>query len=263
MSVIGKVHYKMFGLRWLVEYNHSFLRNGKEKMSQVFRDMEINECNQDVEKGEQVFVKGSLDNLSNFKVENDFYAEGFDSDSNEEEHNITFPPNTPTPFEKCVARKVLYWTQEGIPIVRGETIPVIPIMMDDECNVYDDSGYESNGDEKEHFRTSFSQEVLNMFEQDHIHTQASQQETAEAMGGMHETKDQHMMALMREGLKLTENNKEMYTKYEELVQGAVNTMRKMAVDQKTSDEKSSDCMAMVETGKSKTRVEKRKRNSFS
>ena len=72
MAVVGKVHWKMYGVRWLVHYNHAFERVGKEDLSKIFRHMETKEHKCDVQKGEQVWVEGLLQNLSRFPIATDF-----------------------------------------------------------------------------------------------------------------------------------------------------------------------------------------------
>lgn len=51
----------MFGLRWLLQYQHCFQREGKKDFTDLFREMEEVEFNRDIKfKGEDVYVGNML-----------------------------------------------------------------------------------------------------------------------------------------------------------------------------------------------------------
>ena len=70
MSVYDGYDIEMFGLRWLIIYQHAFLNKGFEKLTELFRKMEVEEFSRDNELGETVYVKNFVcnSNSSNYPV---------------------------------------------------------------------------------------------------------------------------------------------------------------------------------------------------
>ena len=60
MSVYEGYAIEMFGLRWLIIYQHAFLNKGFEKLTELFREMEVEEFSRNIELGETVYVKNFL-----------------------------------------------------------------------------------------------------------------------------------------------------------------------------------------------------------
>ena len=52
----------MFGVRWLIQYQHCFERAGKEDLTQVFRDMQEMEFQRRGDLGEHVYIGNMLSN---------------------------------------------------------------------------------------------------------------------------------------------------------------------------------------------------------
>ena len=53
---------RMFGVRWLIQYQHCFERAGKEDLTEVFRDMQEMEFKRRGDLGEHVYVGNMLNN---------------------------------------------------------------------------------------------------------------------------------------------------------------------------------------------------------
>ena len=70
VTVIGGYSIEMFSLRWLVTYQHGFQRNGFEKLTEVFRQMELSEFHRDYDLGETIFVKHYISQLSSLSSVN-------------------------------------------------------------------------------------------------------------------------------------------------------------------------------------------------
>ena len=51
---------RMFGVRWLIQYQHCFERKGKEEITALFREMEESEFRRDINRGEDVYVANML-----------------------------------------------------------------------------------------------------------------------------------------------------------------------------------------------------------
>ena len=68
MTVIGCYSIEMFSIRWLVTYQHAFLKEGYEKLTEVFRQMELFEFERNNDFGETIFVKKPLSMLSAYDI---------------------------------------------------------------------------------------------------------------------------------------------------------------------------------------------------
>ena len=56
MSVVGGYKMEMFAVRWLILYQHAFLKDGFEDLTKLFRNMEVEQFSRKSEIGETIFV---------------------------------------------------------------------------------------------------------------------------------------------------------------------------------------------------------------
>ena len=61
-ALFKKCDIRMFGVRWLIQYQHCFERAGKEDLTQVFRDMQEMEFQRRGDLGEHVYIGNMLSN---------------------------------------------------------------------------------------------------------------------------------------------------------------------------------------------------------
>ena len=61
LALVGEPHTIMFGIRWLAQYQHSFMRPDSDALTNIFRLMDKLEQNQDVKAGDCVNVNGVFD----------------------------------------------------------------------------------------------------------------------------------------------------------------------------------------------------------
>ena len=64
MAVLKKTDPIMYSVRWLQQYQHSFMRPGKEDITKLFIQLQEKQRNQDLENREHVYVEGIFANPS-------------------------------------------------------------------------------------------------------------------------------------------------------------------------------------------------------
>jgi len=269
MVVIGEVHPKMFYVRWLLQYGHSFERDHGIELTKLFREMETEQNKRDEQKGEHILVDGFVDNIchpiSSDMQSSDFEVGSSEISSSDEEAGIS--PSIPTLAERTIATQVKYWFDNGVPIKRGQLIPIIQNDVDEDDNNYGDTTVGSDIDDDDDFDQERvigrkqTQQVSDMFRNDIEHTQQSQEEAIIEIGKSSENKDQVIVSLAREGLKCVDNDPELYTEYKRQMQKLIQTMTEKVIEKNENTSTNNDGLVMVETGESTKKVEKRKRNA--
>jgi hypothetical protein len=211
MGVFGTIHPCMYGIRWYIQYQYSFDRPGKEKMSKIFRTMEEEENSRDWDKGEHVLVDGLMD--------------GLHTDKFPRAHDNTTSDNI------ALAEKLKYWTDKGVVQVRGETIPNIPASMLDASIVRDLQSTDSNNisvvgcldgltDPLERTTLLLSPVTQKMFANDDEHilnsielTQESQKTAMKQVLDSNLSKDQKGMSIFRDTMKKIDTCPDMVDDY--------------------------------------------------
>ena len=107
-------------------------------------------------------------------------------------------------------------------------------------------------------------EIETMRKGDFVFTQESQQEAAEKIKCSKETKDQIIVGMARETLKLVEESPEMYNEYVEEMKGMLNRYRSRVSSKNLKEpavhlDKSEGRLEMIPTGSSRKKHEKRKK----
>ena len=217
MSLFGKLDPQMFSVRWLIQFAHSFEREGNEELSDLFRHMELEEHNRNRANGEHILVERLVEEST------------FDGVFNFDESKV------PTTSEKELAERVHFWSGRDRPIVRGTIVPCLPV--DGEAGDYDDYG--SLG---ENFACDYSNHQCSstaaMFESDAAFmsqielTQTSQANAAQNLANSKETRDRSIVDLARQGLKSVENNNDLYEWYESEMKQLVSRATKRVVSLK-------------------------------
>ena len=64
MTVLRKTDPIMYSVRWLQQYQHSFMRPGKEDITKLFIQLQEKQRNQDLDNWEHVYVEGIFPNPS-------------------------------------------------------------------------------------------------------------------------------------------------------------------------------------------------------
>ena len=225
MAVIKKRHRKMYSIRWLIHFSHTF---GRQKTwTDFWRKLEAEENSRDVEGGEHILVEGLLDIANSIAI-------GAVQDS--------------------LPLRVKYWNDLGKPIVRGQDVPRIPFSAtetdNDECLGVCDGTDNEDGFS---FEMELPEEIETMRKNDTLFTQESQQETVKQVETFREHMDETVISLAREGLKLVQNDKKKYDRF-------VDAMKKAIDEARVDDSKQNDCiLETIPTGKALKKYEKRKR----
>ena len=105
------------------------------------------------------------------------------------------------------------------------------------------------------------EEIATIRENDLLFTQESQQEAANEIQTFQGTKDQEVISVARDGLKLVGNDKESYNRFLNGMKDLVDAERMLLASKQASMDcvEGTSSLQMVETGKSNKRFEKRKK----
>lgn len=239
-AVVGRRHWKMYGVRWMTAYNLWFATTNGDEMTDFFRCREADKLSQDVVAGEQVQVDEELLTDAKGLPFGDLSAD-------------------------CIPLKVKFWTDYGRPIVWGEAIPDIPELFQNELSQQDDGG--NNGGFS--LCMEFPDELEKMRRADLDFTQESQQKAAKEIEKYPKTKDQELTEMIRGALKYIGRDEEEYSKFCANLNALVHKVRSTFV-KKTEMKQRNDPdvsngkevrLEMVPTGRSTKKNKKRKKGS--
>ena len=240
ISLFGKFDPEMFSVRWLIQYAHSFERKGKETLSELFRQMEVEDFNRNKDNGEHILCE----KLIQQKIVDGVFI--FDESK------------VATTSEKELAEKVNFWSRRDRAIVKGTIVPCLS----------EESGLFSHDD---NFGGEFTNHQCSataaMFENDSTFlsmiesTQTNQANAAKNLVNSKITRDTICVDAVRQGLKAVENNNELYKWYEKTILKVASMATEKAVFLKNPDGNRSG-VHFGESGKAKNSVEKRKRTSY-
>ena len=88
-ALFKDVDIRMFGLRWLLQYQHCFQREGKKDFTDLFREMEEVEFNRDIKfKGEDFYVGNMLKDVRFHRPVDQVYPIALDGTTGEYYHEI-------------------------------------------------------------------------------------------------------------------------------------------------------------------------------
>jgi hypothetical protein len=239
----------MYSIRWLIQYAHYFERTGNEELTDLFRRMEIEEHQRDIDSDEHILVE---------KLPIEKLVDGvFQLDNTQ----------IPTGAEKELAERVHYWTERGHPVVKGTEVPLL-VDSDNDYDYNVEYGCDlDDGDESYYMRSvtvHHSQQTATMFDNDSTtmsrlqSTQQSQAEAASDLKNSKETKDKIIVDLAREGLKSAEDNKEVFELYHTKLKELTTMINEKAVSLKEPNSANRSGLHLPESGTC-TKKAKRKR----
>ena len=253
----------MYGIRWFNQYQYSFDRPGKEKMSKIFRSMEDEENSRNWEKGEHVLVEGLME---------DFCTDEFPQ-----------PHNSTNVDDIALAKKLKYWIDKEVVHVRGEAVTEIPVTLLDET--VDRGGYSTESDSNsvgdldgladplERTTLSLSQCTQRMFANDDDHllssielTQESQKTAMTQVLDSNLSNDQKGMCIFRDTIKKIDTHPdlvdryfsdlhELNMKYTNIVTANVNSSKEECSEESNTKKRVS--LITAATGRSTVNAEKR------
>ena len=239
MCLLGGYSKPMFAVRWNIFYQHTFERRGNEESTAIYREIESEQFSRDSKKGEDILVTGCdrFNTLQAMVVE--------DKPALLEGTSI-LDLETMMYIDTCV--------QDGCPVIRSNNININDIK--------DDSKMNKNADDSE-ITVQLSQQTKIMFENDDAFENIIQESQLQDMQLEQSTgdvcnkdyKDQTAVAMIRDCLKIAEDDDEMYDKMIADLVKMQQDMTDMALNKK---QKETEGLHFGHTGKSKKTRDKRK-----
>ena len=230
MAVLKTTSPKMYSVRWLKQYQHCFKRKNKEKITDVFIQLQDLERNQNLEEWEHCNVRGMFDD------DNDL------------------PNNYPIRLYDTTEKDL----QEMLKIQKDKESGKLP-LRGEYCSEDD---VENSTEPSQTMDIVFSQETINMRDDNERREKLNLQELQVEM--LSEWKDgaedryHQTTTTCNEILKVIGDNKSLYHEFSNKLNSLKNEISKKAVA-KLPETTQNSRIFPVHTGKSKKKVEKRKK----
>ena len=238
----------MFGVRWLLCYQHYFQRAYHNDISPLLREMEVEEFSRKWKEGEHVLVYGLFRRTS---VSTN-YPSPMPGTSNEE---VQFIVN------------LMNWTTHGRIYVRGVD-EHIPVFVEESSMVgEDDSVSEANT------CVHFSSEIQQMHDDDAnfakynqlLLSQQDQQEVIEELMNSDEACDQKVVGIVREGLKIGTGNKQIQEYIEKKIEEWYYDLNEYAASVTATEANNpniSEGLQLSQSGTSNKNIERRNKSQY-
>ena len=257
LALFRSTSIKMFGIRWLIQYQHSYQRKDKKELTAVFRKMQEKEFLRNLERGQDVNVE---DNLSH---------ECF---NRPDDTTYPVPIHGTTEEQMETVLDLCFHVQNGNPIVRGSVIPsrfpekrkkdACP-ALDDDVFAFDEDNYE------EECTVQYSQQTQEMINDDmdfrkKNNISALQRCLADMAGTISNSSDnwdQKLTGVVRELNKVTNGRNDKKNKIYNDLLGMLNQYTREMIESENESDGNNDeeYLTFPETGMYNSRKVKRQK----